>query len=289
MLHRAKARVAHTPPGAWLKGRVPGLCIIFLFSFMLFGCNVQDHFLYFPDKARPSARALNAAHLAFWRSYGDNYHGVIDTVAIGDVKGTIIVFHGNAGSAADRDFYTGMFRPLGYRVILAEYPGYGGRPGKPGERVFLNAAREALHLAFNEFGGPVYLIGESLGCGVVTWLAGHTSVPVEGILLFTPWDTLASVARERAPSFIVGLALKDRYDSVANLRTYSKKVAIVGAGLDDIIPVGHARALFDSYAGQKRMWVIPHAGHNDWPLIIGNDMIKDIMNFLAGSRSLQKP
>lgn len=264
-------------------------CILLLMACALLGCNVQDHFLYFPDTARPSDKGVAAAGLAFWRAYGDNYHGFIDARRVENAKGTIIVFHGNAGRAVDRSFYTGMFGPLGYRVILAEYPGYGGRPGKPGEASFLNAGREALHLAFNEFGGPIYLVGESLGCGVVTWLAGHASVPVEGIILFTPWDTLASVAGEKAPSLIVSLILKDRYDSVANLRTYKNRVAIVGAGRDELIPVEHARALFNAYAGQKRMWVVPQGGHNDWPLFFDGDRAKDIMNFLSGPEARKKP
>jgi len=248
---------------------------------MLFACNVQDHFIYFPDKKRPSDQCLAEAHLAFWKPYEENYHGLIDTRAIENPKGTIIVFHGNAGKATDREFYTGMFRPFGYRVILAEYPGYGGRPGKPGERSFLSAGREVLHLAFNEYGPPIYLVGESLGCGVATWLAGHTSV-VEGMILFTPWDTLSSVAGEKTSSLIAGLVLKDQYDSIANLRTYNKRLAIVGAEHDGIIPVGHARSLYDSYAGQKRMWTLPQAGHNDWPYFLDSIKVKEIVDFLAG-------
>ena len=270
-------------------GRYKGLYLIFMMGFVVFSCNFQDRFIYFPDKTRPSDKSLNEAHLAVWMPYQDNYHGLVDLGIIENTKGTIMVFHGNAGKAADRAFYTRMFRPLGYRVILIEYPGYGGRPGKPGERSFLNAGREALNLAFHEYGGPVYLVGESLGCGVATWLAGHTSIPVEGIILFTPWDTLFSVAREKMPSFIVGLALKDRYDSITNLKSYNKKVAIVGAARDEIIPISHARLLYDSYAGQKRMWTIPQAGHNDWPLFIDDGGIKEIMDFLNGPPILQNP
>ncbi len=270
-------------------GKYKSLCIILMMVCTVLGCDVQNRFIYFPDKTRPSDKHLAAEHLALWKPSGDNYQGLIDTLAIENAKGTIIVFHGNAGRAADRSFYAGMFRPLGYRVILAEYPGYGGRPGKPGERSFLNAGREALHLAFNDYGPPIYLVGESLGCGVATWLAGHTSIPVEGIILFTPWDTLLSVASEKVPSFIASLGLKDRYDSISNLRAYNKKVAIVGAGRDEIIPIEHARALYDSYTGQKRMWTIPQASHNDWPLFIGGEQIQDIMNFSSGPGIRQKP
>jgi len=50
-------------------------------------------------------------------------------VFISSPKGTVTVFHGNAGPAAGREFYLQALAPLNYRVILAEYPGYGGRTG----------------------------------------------------------------------------------------------------------------------------------------------------------------
>lgn len=49
----------------------------------------------------------------------------------------MIVFHGNAGAAIDRSYYVDALTPLGYRVVLAEYPGYGGRSGQPREKVFV--------------------------------------------------------------------------------------------------------------------------------------------------------
>jgi hypothetical protein len=41
----------------------------------------------------------------------------MSTVPISSPKGTVIVFHGNAGSAAGREFYVQALAPLGYRVI----------------------------------------------------------------------------------------------------------------------------------------------------------------------------
>ena len=49
-------------------------------------------------------------------------------------RGTAIVFHGNAGHAGHRAYYARALTPLGLRVILAEYPGYGPRAGQPGEQ-----------------------------------------------------------------------------------------------------------------------------------------------------------
>jgi thioesterase domain-containing protein len=58
------------------------------------------------------------------------------------------------------------FQRQGFRVILAEYPGYGARRGKSSETTLVAAGRETIRIAAQGFGGPIYLMGESLGCGV---------------------------------------------------------------------------------------------------------------------------
>jgi pimeloyl-ACP methyl ester carboxylesterase len=255
-----------------------------LFVAMVFaGCDVlQDHFLYFPDHVRPSAGSLAAKKLAFWMVSGDDYRGLVGEPETEAPAGTVIVFHGNAGKASDRGFYAKMLVAMNYRVILAEYPGYGGRPGSRGEEQFVKDARLTVEAVFAKYGGPIYLLGESLGCGVVAKVAGRSPVPVEGIVLFTPWDSLLSVAASHAPAFIARLVLKDRYDSVANLASFSGRTAIIGAERDDIIPVGHAEALYASIPGRKHMWTIKGAGHNDWPMFTSDAMFREIMDFVAG-------
>jgi hypothetical protein len=245
------------------------------------GCDMQDHFIYFPDPVRPSAEALASEGLMFWMASRDDYRGLIGAATGGAPGGTLIVFHGNAGKAVDRGFYTRILGPLGYRVILAEYPGYGGRKGSRGEEQFVRDARQTVEMAFREYGAPVYLVGESLGCGVAAAVAGSASVPVKGIVLFTPWDTLLSVAESKAPAFIARVLLKDRYDSVANLGNFAGATAIIGAERDDLVPIGHAQALYASIPGRKRMWIIQGAGHNDWLMFMGGDKFKEIMDFVT--------
>jgi hypothetical protein len=42
---------------------------------------------------------------------------------------TLVVFHGNAGNAADHAHLLAPFAEAGYGLVLAEYRGYGGNPG----------------------------------------------------------------------------------------------------------------------------------------------------------------
>src|SRR3990172_10402307 len=140
--------------------------ILFLFVLALCGCNLQRNMLYYPSTYLPSQASLSAYNVQFWPSDSNDYRGFISTLQASGVKGTIIIFHGNAGTAADRVYYVKALTHLGYRVILAEYPGYGGRKGELGEGPFVHDAKETLRIASEKYGAPIFLLGESLGCGV---------------------------------------------------------------------------------------------------------------------------
>lgn len=249
--------------------------------FSLVGCSLQDRLLYYPSPQLPSPEEMAAADIDFWPGEGAGYRGFVSTAAIGGQRGTVIVFHGNAGTAADRAYYVQALAPLGYRVILAEYPGYGKRPGALGELSFVQDARETLRLAFVQYGGPVLVLGESLGCGVAAALAGQEPAMIAGILLFTPWDTLAAVAKSNFPWLPVGWFLNDRYDNVANLQGFSGKIAIIGAEQDEIIPIRHTLNLSRLLPGKKKLWTIAQAGHNDWILRVGHRQWREYLDFLT--------
>jgi alpha-beta hydrolase superfamily lysophospholipase len=173
------------------------------------------------------------------------------------------------------------FAVLGYRVILAEYPAYGGRKGGVGETVFVNDAAETVHLAFEQYGGPLYVLGESLGCGVAAAVAKDTKAKIDGIILITPWDTLASVAQSKFPYLPVKFFLRDKYDNIENLRAFRKGIAVVGAERDEIIPVEHANRLYLALPSKaKKIWIVKDAGHNDWPMFVDRPFLKEIMDFI---------
>jgi pimeloyl-ACP methyl ester carboxylesterase len=255
-------------------------CIILIIFFpTLSGCDLQRNMLYYPSTYSPSQAFLAAHNVQFWPSE-TNYRGFISTVQVNKAKGTIVVFHGNAGTAADRVYYVKALTQLGYRVLLAEYPGYGGRKGVPGEKSFVHDAKETLRLASEQYGAPVFLLGESLGCGVAGAVAKDSPVKIDGIMLITPWDTLLSVAKEKFPWLPVRLFLKDKYDTVKNLKEYQGRIAIAGAERDEVIPIHHAQALSASLSGIHKMYTIKGVGHNDWLEMADPAWWKEITDFL---------
>lgn len=256
--------------------------VLIAFLLSLSGCDLQNDMLYYPSSYVPGQSELAVRHIQFWPHGPDGYRGFVSTVRISNVKGTIIVFHGNAGTAADRDYYMNDLPALGYRVILAEYPGYGARKGKLGEASFVNDAKETLRIAREQYGKPIYLLGESLGCAVAASLTKENPVQIDGMILFTPWDTLLAVAKEKFPWLPVKLFLHDKYDSNQNLKGYQGRIAFVGAERDDIIPIHHAQSLYESFPGQKRMWTIRGAGHNEWVDLVDRPKWKEITDFVRG-------
>jgi uncharacterized protein len=262
------------------------IILLFLFAPMAFGgCNMQNKFLYFPSSELPTTQMLAAQNLKLWPATASDYRGLIVDSDAPAPSGTIVIFHGNGGTAFDRGFYLEPLMALGFRVILAEYPKYGGRTGKVGEKPFVADGLETVQQAFEQYGEPLYLLGESLGCGVAAAIAKQTSVPIAGIILITPWDTLASVAKSLFPFLPVKMLLTDKYDSVENLKSFKRKISVVGAERDEILPIQHAINLYNSLPeNKKRMWIIKGAGHNDWPFYADASLFKEITDFVKADK-----
>lgn len=186
--------------------------------------------------------------------------------AQGAAWGTAVVFHGNGGTALDRSYYVRALGARGLRVVLAEYPGYGGRPGSPSEAALVKDGAATVRAVREQFDGPVIVWGESLGAGVAAAVVAQ--IPdgaVDAVVLVTPWDSLVETARASFGWLPVGLLLRDRYDSVANLSGFEGPVAVAVAERDQVIATERGVALFDALGAPKRLWTFAGAGHNTWP------------------------
>jgi len=231
----------------------------------------QYRLLYYPHRlTEASAReAFDFYKVARWPdASGADYRGVTQAAVpeAALTNGTVLVFHGNAGGAHEREYYCDTLQRLGWRVILAEYPGYGARGGKLGEPSFREDGRATARLVHRKYPGRLVILGESLGSGVAAAVAGDPEVKAAAVILATPWDTLMSVAAHHYPWLPVRLLLRDRYDSVAYLRNFAGPVTVLMAEADEIVPSASTLALFNGlpHADQKRLVRVPSVGHNEW-------------------------
>lgn len=253
-----------------------GYSVLILLLFLF-----QRKMIYFPDQRSPTPLALEAMGMQYWPDSTKAYRGFISIhPATKNIKGTVIVFHGNAGSAWQRDFYFNGLEPLGYRVILAEYPGYAGRAGAMNESSFVQDAVKTIKTAETHYGHPLYLLGESMGSGVASAAIAASPAVIEGVILITPWNSLPDLAQSIYWYLPARRLVLDRFDNQKNLRNYHGPVAMAIAAQDEIIPNKHAMNLYDNLEGTKRLWRFEKAGHNDWPTRSDSKWWYEIMAFM---------
>jgi len=180
----------------------------------------------------------------------------------GAAVGSVLIVHGNAGSAVGRDY---LAQPVhdatNVDVFVLEYPGYGAREGSPTKASLIAAGEEAFSLLPK--GGPKYVVSESIGAGVACELARHHAAEIAGMVLFVPYDNLARVAQKHMPIFPAYFLLLDRFNPAECLKSYHGPVKFVVAAEDEIIGAASGKRLYDGYAGPKDLWVVPDAHHND--------------------------
>jgi len=240
----------------------------------------QRDLLYLPDTTRISPEGASELGLLPWPS-ADRFLGFVGKAEPAHPQGTIVVFHGNAGAAHDRGFYVHALAWHRFRVIVAEYPGYGGREGAFSEATLIKDALATLRLAHQQYGGPIFLWGESLGCGVAAAAVKQTEVPIKGVVLFLPWDSLPEVAQTHYWYLPARWLVLDRYDSIENLRGFTGNVAVILAGNDEVIPVRHGQRLYDALATRKKLWLFEGARHNEMPLAPNLRWWWEVTTFIA--------
>jgi uncharacterized protein len=196
-----------------------------------------------------------------WQEDG-SYRGKICEPPVAAI-GSVIIYHGNAGTVDDRASLALALTARGFRVVLVEYPGFGARTGKASINAVLAASLEDFERAHSKWPAPVYVLGESFGAGIAAEVVARHGDKAAGVVFITPWDSLANVVN--AKFFLpVGFLLHQQFDIVAALSSYPGKVVIVAAGQDEVLPVSHARALRKAVASAAYL-EIPGAGHNNWP------------------------
>ncbi len=250
------------------------LCVIVYF--------IQRRMLYYPNFKTAPDGETEAAGINYWPANDESFRGFVNTNVRSPGQGVIVVFHGNAGSAWHRTYYTGILGELGYRVILAEYPSYGGRPGKVSQKSIVKDAKQTVRLAHTQYGGPVYLCGESLGAGVAAAVAADQGIPVAGVIAITPWDTLPDLAQLIYWFLPARWLVRDKYDNIQNLAAFGGKVVVAVAGNDEIVPERHGLRLYESLPNAKKLYTLQNAGHNTWPNNVNIIWWRDVLSFLTG-------
>ena len=245
----------------------------------------QRSMIYFPmTAAPPSTRTFldGAEDVTFETADGLRLAAWFVPPAGAESGTTILVFNGNAGDRSLRVPLAQALSKAGHAVLLTDYRGYGGNPGRPSEEGLITDARAARTWLVEQRGlDPVRLVffGESLGTAVAIRLAAE--YPPAAVVLRSPFPSLGEVARKHYPFLPVRLLLRDRFSCSDRIASLSCPVLVVAGENDAIVPLEHSRSLFEAAREPKRLVVIPGADHNDYELLAGERLVSEVLRFLA--------
>lgn len=194
----------------------------------------------------------------------------------------VIVFPGNAGNRSGRVPLGNQLANAGYGVVLGEYRGYGGNPGRPSEEGLIGDAlaivRTARDLGFG--GAGVVYFGESLGAAVAI---GAASVePPDALVLGSPFTSLTDVGRHHYPWLPVGALVRDQYASLDRIQrgeVDGVPALVVGGTADRTVPIEQSRAIAEAL--DASIHEVAGADHNDPAIRSARSMVDVVSEFIG--------
>jgi uncharacterized protein len=187
---------------------------------------------------------------------------------------TVLFAHGNGGDRAMRAPLALALAERGVSVLLFDYRGYAGNPGDPTQAGLALDARAARSYLVDDLGVPprrLVYFGESLGAAVLTELA--TAYPPGGLLLRSPFTSLADAAAEHYPFLPVRPLLKDRYPVAEWIKRVRVPTVVVYGSADSVVPMEQSRTVARVAGGPVTSVEEPGADHNDPVLLDGPRLV----------------
>lgn len=177
----------------------------------------------------------------------------------------LIFFHGN-GENLETLKWGGLYDhllALDSPLLVVDYPGYGRSTGQPSEQSLKNTADEALKWMEAQYPDrPIVPCGWSLGAALAVHLGRLGPPRVQGLIAISSWTSLKAVAEIHFPTWLVGVGLRENYDSLGVADQVEVPTLVVHGTVDRIIPVDQGRQLARGVVDARWVEVGP-AGHND--------------------------
>ena len=190
---------------------------------------------------------------------------------------TILIFHGNAGNLFNRIYKLNELNKLDLNILIISWRSFSGNKGKPTEKNLYHDAEEAVKW-LNTLGvnnKNIILYGESLGTGVATEL-GKSNI-FGGIILESPFTSIAKAAKIYYPYLPINLVLKDRYDSIEKIQSITVPILIMHGKKDNIVPQKMGLELFEK-ANEPKFNYFPE--NDDHMMEYNDELLNNIKLFI---------
>lgn len=197
----------------------------------------------------------------------------------------ILFFHGNGEIATDYDTLAPVYTNMGLTLIVVDYRGYGISQGQPTVSHLLADAVTVYRKVRGGIGPTPrcwFVMGRSLGSAAALEVAQVAGGDLAGLILESGFAETAPLVKSLGGP---GLPpLDEQRDGIGNqekIKTIQIPTLILHGAEDRLIPVANARTLLaNSGAADKRLVIIPGAGHNDLLAVGGREYFQALRTFV---------
>ncbi|MEM9897038.1 MAG: alpha/beta hydrolase [Bacteroidota bacterium] len=246
-----------------IKSILISLVLLYLVvGFLLFA--LQEQFIFLPEKLERDYQ------FSFKHPFTEHF---LTTPEDGEIhllyfesdssKGTILYFHGNAGSLRRWGEVAQPFIELGFEIIISDYRSYGKSTGQLNQQALLSDADAIYEFAKNISNeSDLILFGRSLGSGFASYLAGKNQP--RQLILETPFYSLNDVAQKTFFLFPTKLFLRYQLNNAAYLEGSTLPITLFHGTADNVVPYASGLKLAKTLDPEKYDFItIENGGHND--------------------------
>lgn len=151
----------------------------------------------------------------------------------------ILYFGGNADDATQFVLHVKNLQP--FDIVSFNYRGFVGSSGEPSEKALFEDALKIYDTYAKA--RKVFVVGRSLGSGVASFVASKRTV--DGLVLITPYDSIASMGQQKYPMFPIDFLLNHKFETIKYIKEVKAKIAVIEVENDITIPKYHLDRLLE--------------------------------------------
>jgi len=245
------------------------ICVSMLVTLSVLDGQARGQF-YHPDKqvyTTPDKLGLNYESVKFKSRDGTKLSGWF-VPATRPALGTVVHFHGNAQNMSAHFSFVAWLPPEGFNVFVFDYRGYGQSEGsakRKGIHEDSVAALRYIKTRQDVQQDRVFVLGQSLGgANAVDAVTSAGIGVVQGVVIDSAFYSYTSVAKDKAPGFLVDVFIRDDYSPGPLVSKISPIPLLIMHGTaDPVVPYAHGQRLFAEAKEPKTLWTVEGAGHTE--------------------------
>nr|WP_262905307.1 lysophospholipase [Hymenobacter nitidus] len=219
---------------------------------------------------------------------------------VASARGTVALFHGYTSNKSKLLTEAGMFRQLGYSVLLVDFAGNGGSEGFQTTVGFRESADVAAAFAFlqqQDSAAPIILYGASMGAVAILRAESELGIRPAANIVECPYGSMLQTAENRfssmhVPAFpMAGLlvfwgGVQNGFwafdlDATAFARHVTTPTLLMWGAADPRVTRAETDAIYAALPGPKQRRDFPGAGHEPYWRKYPQEWQTTISGFLA--------